>query len=342
MLNLENLSDKELLARTHEVIHEERKMTVKVLWHLRELERRQVFAARGFASLFDFCVQALGFSEGAASRRIRAMRLTREVPGVAKAIQSGQASLTTVSYLQSFLQQERKLRQKAYTAEEKEALLKAIENKTKTQCEKFFYSISPASALPRERARVISEELTELRFHADQELMNKLERVRGLLAHKVPGASYGELFHRMADIALAELDPMERMRARGNAVGASEVKAEEAPPAEAGAVSTSPENEAPCQIEPERRVPQDWRYIPVALRRFIWKRDQGKCTYVDPDTGRACTSRYGIEFDHTLPLAQGGTTCAENLRLLCRAHNVYEATQSFGTDVMRRYSVRLQ
>ena len=305
MLNLENLSDKELLARTHEVIHEERKMTVKVLWHLRELERRQVFAARGFASLFDFCVQALGFSEGAASRRIRAMRLTREVPGVAKAIQSGQASLTTVSYLQSFLQQERKLRQKAYTAEEKEALLKAIENKTKTQCEKFFYSISPASALPRERARVISEELTELRFHADQELMNKLERVRGLLAHK-------------------------------------EVKAEEAPPAEAGAVSTSPENEAPCQIEPERRVPQDWRYIPVALRRFIWKRDQGKCTYVDPDTGRACTSRYGIEFDHTLPLAQGGTTCAENLRLLCRAHNVYEATQSFGTDVMRRYSVRLQ
>ena len=327
MINLANLNDKELLARTHEVINEERKMTVKVLWHLRELERRQVFAARGFSSLFDFCVQALGFSEGAASRRIRAMRLSREVPGLAKALEGGQASLTTASYLQSFLQQEKRLNQKVYSTEEKEALLKAIENKTKTQCERLFFAISPAAALPKERARVISEELTELRFHADQALMDKIERIRGLLAHKIPNAGYQDLIGYMADVALARLeDPGKKKKPvdEGMEMAAN------------AALLRSPENGT------SQHRTQDWRYIPVVLRRFIWKRDQGQCTYVDAETQRKCRSRYGVEFDHVVPLAQGGTTCAENLRLLCRVHNVYEATRSFGPEVMKNYSTRLQ
>jgi hypothetical protein len=39
-----------------------------------------------------------------------------------------------------------------------------------------------------------------------------------------------------------------------------------------------------------------------------------------------------LEFDHIQPLALGGTTTPENLRLLCRAHNQFEAERVLGKD----------
>ena len=63
------------------------------------------------------------------------------------------------------------------------------------------------------------------------------------------------------------------------------------------------------------------RYIPVAVRRDVWRRDNGCCSYVDPHSGRRCGSRYRLEIDHVVPFALGGATELWNLRIRCRAHH---------------------
>ena len=63
------------------------------------------------------------------------------------------------------------------------------------------------------------------------------------------------------------------------------------------------------------------RAIPAAVRRQVWQRDGGRCSYLDRRTGRRCNSRHLIEIDHILPYALGGGADPANLRLLCRAHH---------------------
>ncbi|MCY4481899.1 MAG: hypothetical protein OXC12_03410 [Spirochaetaceae bacterium] len=57
------------------------------------------------------------------------------------------------------------------------------------------------------------------------------------------------------------------------------------------------------------------RYIPVAVKREVWRRDQGCCSYVDRHSGRRCGSRFRLEIDHIVPFALGGGAEPGNLRL---------------------------
>lgn len=53
--------------------------------------------------------------------------------------------------------------------------------------------------------------------------------------------------------------------------------------------------------------------IPAAVRREIWRRDEGKCA--------RCGSRERLEYDHIVPLAKGGSNTARNIELLCESCN---------------------
>ena len=63
------------------------------------------------------------------------------------------------------------------------------------------------------------------------------------------------------------------------------------------------------------------RYIPASVKREVWRRDQGCCSYVDPRSRRRCGSRYRLEIDHIVPFALGGGAEPGNLRLRCAAHH---------------------
>ena len=63
------------------------------------------------------------------------------------------------------------------------------------------------------------------------------------------------------------------------------------------------------------------RAIPAAVKRQVWERDQGCCSYVDRRSGRRCGSRYLLQVDHIFPYALGGSAEPDNLRLLCAAHH---------------------
>ncbi len=74
-------------------------------------------------------------------------------------------------------------------------------------------------------------------------------------------------------------------------------------------------------VTPAAKPSAPGRAIPAAVKRQVWQRDGGRCSYVDRETGRCCNSRLLIEMDHILPYALGGGADPGNLRLRCRAHH---------------------
>jgi hypothetical protein len=79
------------------------------------------------------------------------------------------------------------------------------------------------------------------------------------------------------------------------------------------------------------------RHIPAAVRRVVWARDSGQCTFVG--TAGRCTERGCLEFHHVVAYASGGPPTVENIALRCRSHNQYEAAQEFPLFVRERRSM---
>ena len=78
------------------------------------------------------------------------------------------------------------------------------------------------------------------------------------------------------------------------------------------------------------------RYIPAPVRRAVWRRDGGGCSYVDPHSGRRCGSRFLLELDHIVPFALGGSAEPGNLRLHCSAHHRFRHQSRGGGRAARR------
>ncbi|MGZ3688091.1 MAG: hypothetical protein ACXVBW_07315, partial [Bdellovibrionota bacterium] len=178
--SLSPLKDDALTAATASWVHQESVATLQVLHHLREIERRRLYAKLGYGSLYEFAIKKLKYSEGSAYRRITAMRLIKEVPEAESAIQEGKLTLSTASTLQQFLYQEQKSKA-PYSAEQKREILKTVQGLSKRETERVLTSLSPG-AIPRERVRPLSETETQITFVADRELMSRIERLRELLA----------------------------------------------------------------------------------------------------------------------------------------------------------------
>jgi hypothetical protein len=102
-----------------------------------------------------------------------------------------------------------------------------------------------------------------------------------------------------------------------------------------GAVSDRP---APARLAgtSDASVPsRATRHVPAEIRRAVWQRDAGCCTFED-SSGRRCGERAGLEIHHEHAFALGGPTSLENLRLLCRAHNGLLAERDFGREHIER------
>jgi hypothetical protein len=266
-------------------------MTVRVLHHLREVERRRLFASLGYSSLFDYTTRELGYCAASACRRIDAMRLLKEMPELEEKIQDGKLSLSTVARAQGFFKKE------AVTPEQKVEVMTLLENKSTREVEKQLLSLSQTpEAHLQEKIKPVSPTLSEVRFYADDELLQDLENLKGLLAHAFPDLTIAELVRYLAKLGLKKHDPAQQ-----------EVR-EKATPA--------PNESA--------------RYVSRPIARQVWKRDLSRCTWMVPKTGRKCGSTYRLQMDHRQPYALGGKTNLQNLRLLCFHHNQFEAEKAFG------------
>jgi hypothetical protein len=101
--SLRGLSDRELLSRVKDLVSRERAVTLEVLVHLIEVERRRLHLGLGYPSMFDYCTRHLGYSSSAASRRIQAARCIRDYPEVYALLEKNEVNLITVSLIASIL-----------------------------------------------------------------------------------------------------------------------------------------------------------------------------------------------------------------------------------------------
>jgi len=180
-------SFRELVERTKQLVAEERKITARVLEHLRQIEQHRVFGEWGYPSLFEFCVKELGYSESAAQRRISSMRLMRELPELKLSIEEGKLSLTAISQAQQLF------REKNYTTDAKRAILKTLHGKTTREVEQQLATIHPRK--PRVRKRILNDKQVEVTVVLDQVL---LQQLKDHFSHVKPGATVSELIELMA------------------------------------------------------------------------------------------------------------------------------------------------
>src|SRR5262245_25715142 len=64
-----------------------------------EVDRRRLYAPRGYASMYAYCVRELRLSDDMAFKRIRVARAARRFPAILPAIQDGRLNLSTVTSL---------------------------------------------------------------------------------------------------------------------------------------------------------------------------------------------------------------------------------------------------
>jgi hypothetical protein len=117
-MNLKHLTDTELLKELEKCVQQERHLSIKVLHHLKEVDRRRLYSDQGCKSLYDYVTSKLGYSAGAAYRRVQAARMLAEIPEIEEKIQGGLLTLTHITDAASFFRENQIHR----TTEKKEIL----------------------------------------------------------------------------------------------------------------------------------------------------------------------------------------------------------------------------
>ena len=79
-----------------------------VVRYLSEVDTRMVYRDSGYSSLFAFCTKGLGYSEGAAQRRIVAARCLRDNGEVYELLREGKISLCALSQVAKVMTPENK------------------------------------------------------------------------------------------------------------------------------------------------------------------------------------------------------------------------------------------
>jgi 5-methylcytosine-specific restriction endonuclease McrA len=172
-----------------------------------------------------------------------------------------------------------------------------------------FALTSPVHPPSRPALEPVSADQWSMRVTIDGAFKEDLETLKNLLSHKLPKGELAEVLREAVRCAI------ERHGKRRGAVKPArerKVAAREARPA--------------GQREP----------VPSAVKRAVWERDGGRCTYVSPD-GRRCESRWQLEYDHVESAALGGPSTVENTRLRCWPHNLLHAEETFGREHMAKF-----
>ncbi len=218
MNRLSQISNDLLITDLKDLVAQEREMLLEILRYLKEVENRQLYLKMSYPSLFTFLTEALSYSEGAAQRRIQAMRLMKALPEVEPKIESGEISLSVASQMQGFIQREDKKRkiEKAplLRPTEKLKLLNQLEGTSSRECERQLVKISPEAAMPPEKTKPLSESKTLIQFVANSELLNKIQRLKSLTSYSNPEGKYEVLFNKLTELALDKLDPERRAERR--------------------------------------------------------------------------------------------------------------------------------
>jgi 5-methylcytosine-specific restriction endonuclease McrA len=323
-MDLRKFSDQELLSSISKLVGAHHELTAKLVAYLGEIEERNLHLLAGYSSLFEFCTKALGFSEGEAFRRILAARLGRKFPSVHALLASGEVNLSTLELLREWL-----------TEDNSKELFAAVAGKSKREVQALLAARYPRPDRPSSIRRATIEPISgvsfRVEFTASAALREKLDLSRDLMSHANPTRDLSVVIERGIDLLLAALETKRigKARRKRHLSGIHRRNSSDRTPSD-----RTPSDRTPSDRTPSDRTPSD-RRISNAVRREVYERDGLQCTYTA--SGRRCEARAFLELDHRVPSALGGSNDAENLRVLCRAHNQLAAEQVFGRERIERF-----
>ncbi|HEX3854020.1 MAG TPA: hypothetical protein VHW01_23815 [Polyangiaceae bacterium] len=164
------MGNDELLAGLSGLVKRGNELTADLLAHLAETYERRLHLALGFPSLFTYCIESLGFSESAAGRRIAAAKVCRRFPEAFALVANGELHLSAMCSLAPHLNPEN-------AAE----LFDACSRRSARQVEELLAARFPKADVPDSiRVEPLSADRFAVRFTADSEFLESLERVRAL------------------------------------------------------------------------------------------------------------------------------------------------------------------
>ena len=333
--SLSTLTRGELLARLHELVRRGNAVEAELLAHLAEVDARRLHVEEGCPSLFAYCQRVLRFAEGVAYKRIQVARAARRHPEILAALRRGELHVTGVSLLAPHLD-----------AENARELIRTARHRSADEIRRLLADRAPKPGVPasvrreptsvppstvpapipaaptserpaplrptpappppaRPRTEPLGGERYHVQFTADRELYEQLQELKALMRHQIPDGDVGKILGRAVGLLLKEV--RRRKFAETSAPR---------PPATGS----------------DRRT----RHIPAAIRRAVWQRDGGRCTYVSAG-GRRCGAREFLEFDHADGWARARAHSVDRITLRCRAHNQLRARRDFGDRHMARF-----
>jgi hypothetical protein len=344
---VESLSSSDLLSATQELVHKSRGVDAELLVHLGEIDERKLYLDRAFSSMFAFCVGELGFSEDAAYNRIHLARAARRLPVILEVVRSGQVHLTGLRLLAPYL-----------TTDNQSKVLAEAAGKSKRDIEELVARLSPqppvptvvrklpdrpthgaqaspafsfgtavsvgppesSAALPltpppmpaprrNERRAIVAplaEDTFKFQFTASRACREKFRQLQDLLRHRIPDGDLATIFETALDLTIEHVKK-ERFATGRKARQAAKQGTDES-----------------CS-----------RHIPDAIKRKVFERDGGRCTFTD-ERGRRCAETGALEFDHQDGFARTHLHRPDRIRLLCSAHNQHAAEKMYGRAFMER------
>ena len=130
---LVKIADQDLHLQVQDLATQERRLTKIVIEHIAEVDRRKLFLKMAYPSLYEYLTRGIGYSEGAAQRRIDAARLLLIHPQMGEQIAQGTLQLSQVSKVQRICRQIKKDTGTRVTAEKQKTVLGKIQNQNAKQ-----------------------------------------------------------------------------------------------------------------------------------------------------------------------------------------------------------------
>jgi hypothetical protein len=322
------------------VYREEKGKLTEVIALIAVIRQRKDYLEAGYSCMRDFCMGWLKMSMDEAYRRIQVAEAAQRCPGVFECLEDGRLGVTTASVLAPHLTPEtagellaaaafrtkdeivrmlaERSRRRAAAPVTTPVTEPAVESSSTSlapvqvtsladlcgvaACDSAAAPLAPAQVENARRGRVTTCETgsREVRLTLTDEEHDDLSAAMDLDAHAVPSG----------DPALVYARAMKHYRAH----------------LERKRLGTKPGAAVPAGVG---------RGLPKALKRLVWERDGGRCAFLGTD-GHRCGETRQLEIDHITPVAMGGEATLENLRVLCRAHNQYEAERLFGKEHVQR------
>jgi HNH endonuclease len=325
------MSDDALRHQLRQLVAHDRTTTVRLLIHLGEFDSRRLYRAEGYSSMHAYCLGELKMSDDVANKRIRVARKARRYPAILIGIADGTLTLTGVAMLSRYLSDD--------TAQEllDRSATKTIDEIAQLIAERFpqpdlptlilpivsragiFSSPPPTEVLgancqevaarpvenwPVAPARVmpLAPDRYGVQFTIGREDRELLQHAKELLSHVIPSGNEGQVFVHALRALVRQLEKRK--------FGATD------------------------RPRGPNRDSHEPHYIAAHVKRAVAQRDENRCTFVGRN-GRRCNAQAFLEFDHIEPVASGGRSTIDNLRLRCRAHNRYAAEQAYGAGFVQ-------